>query len=132
VRTDEDAVRLFGQALISAKLYPRAAAALEPVAGPNAKEITLYLLGVAHSRANNFPKAIAAFERANAKAGSYDSRGLALVCARTWANACLASMRNDRLRVGASLVGSSLTLGFANMYGAEWVAAALPGLLGIG
>jgi len=71
-------------------------------------------------------------ERANAKAGSYDSRGLALVCARTWANACLASMRNDRLRVGASLVGSSLTLGFANMYGAEWVAAALPGLLGIG
>jgi tetratricopeptide (TPR) repeat protein len=68
VRTDEDAVRLFGQALISAKLYPRAAAALEPVAGPNAKEITLYLLGVAHSRANNFPKAISAFERANAKA----------------------------------------------------------------
>jgi len=68
VRTDEDAVRLFGQALISAKLYPRAAAALEPVAGPNAKPVTLYLLGVAHSRANNFPKAIAAFERANAKA----------------------------------------------------------------
>lgn len=68
VRTDEDAVRLFGQALISAKQYPRAAAALEPVAGPNAKAVTLYLLGVAHSRANNFPKAIAAFERANAKA----------------------------------------------------------------
>lgn len=68
VRTDEDAVRLFGQALISAKLYPRAAAALEPVAGPNAKAVTLYLLGVAHSRANNFPKAIAAFERANTKA----------------------------------------------------------------
>jgi tetratricopeptide (TPR) repeat protein len=68
VRTDEDAVRLFGQALISAKLYPRAAAALEPVAGPNAKAVTLYLLGVAHSRANNFPKAIAAFERANVKA----------------------------------------------------------------
>ncbi|MEO8435360.1 MAG: tetratricopeptide repeat protein [Pyrinomonadaceae bacterium] len=68
VRTDEDAVRLFGQALISAKLYPRAAAALEPVSGPNAKAVTLYLLGVAHSRANNFPKAIAAFERANTKA----------------------------------------------------------------
>jgi len=68
VRTDEDAVRLFGQALISAKQYPRAAAALEPVAGPNAKAVTLYLLGVAHSRANNFPKAIAAFERAHAKA----------------------------------------------------------------
>ncbi len=68
VRTDEEAVRLFGQALISAKQYPRAAAALEPVAGVNAKPITLYLLGVAHSRANNFPKAIAAFERANAKA----------------------------------------------------------------
>ena len=68
VRTDEEAVRLFGQALISAKQYPRAAAALEPVAGANAKAITLYLLGVAHSRANNFPKAIAAFERATAKA----------------------------------------------------------------
>jgi tetratricopeptide (TPR) repeat protein len=68
VRTDEDAVRLFGQALISAKQYPRAAAALEPVAGANAKAVTLYLLGVAHSRANNFPKAIAAFERATAKA----------------------------------------------------------------
>lgn len=68
VRTDEDAVRLFGQALISAKQYPRAAAALEPVAGPNTKAITLYLLGVAHSRADNFPRAIAAFERAHAKA----------------------------------------------------------------
>ncbi|MDX6611763.1 MAG: hypothetical protein QOD75_949 [Blastocatellia bacterium] len=68
VRTDEDAVRLFGQALISAKQYPRAAAALEPVAGPSAKAVTFYLLGVAHSRANNFPKAITAFERANAKA----------------------------------------------------------------
>ena len=67
VRTDEDAVRLFGQALISAKQYARAAAALEPVAGANVKSVTLYLLGVAHSRANNFPKAIAAFERANVK-----------------------------------------------------------------
>ncbi len=72
-------------------------------------------------------------ESANDKARYYDPRGLALVCARTWANACLASMRgNQRLHVGASLVGSSLTLGFANAYGAEWVAAALPGLLGIG
>jgi glycosyltransferase involved in cell wall biosynthesis len=72
-------------------------------------------------------------ERANDKAAYYDPRGLALVCARTWANACLVSMRrNQRLQVGASLVSSSLTLGFANIYGAEWVAAALPGLLGIG
>jgi glycosyltransferase involved in cell wall biosynthesis len=71
--------------------------------------------------------------RANHSIGNYDSRGLALVCARTWVNACVASMQRDqRVRVGASLLGSSLSFGFANAYGAEWVAAALPGLLGVG
>jgi tetratricopeptide (TPR) repeat protein len=68
VRTDAEAVTLFGQALIGAKQYPRAAAALERAAtGPDATGVTLYLLGVAYSRATNFPKAITALETAAKK-----------------------------------------------------------------
>jgi tetratricopeptide (TPR) repeat protein len=68
VRTDAEAVTLFGQALIGSKQYARAAAALErAAAGPDATGVTLYLLGVAHSRATNFPKAIAALEAAAKK-----------------------------------------------------------------
>jgi tetratricopeptide (TPR) repeat protein len=68
VRTDASAVTLFGQALIGAKDYARAAAALERAAvGKDAEEGTFYLLGVAQSRAKNFPKAIAALERAAQK-----------------------------------------------------------------
>ncbi|MDQ2856199.1 MAG: tetratricopeptide repeat protein [Acidobacteriota bacterium] len=68
VRTDTDAVTLFGQALIGAKQYPRAAAALEKAtAGGSANSNTYYFLGVAQSRVKNFPKAIAALERAAEK-----------------------------------------------------------------
>lgn len=68
IRTDAQAVTLFGQALIGAKDYPRAAAALErAAAGKDAEEGTFYLLGVAQSRSQNFPKAIAALERAAQK-----------------------------------------------------------------
>jgi tetratricopeptide (TPR) repeat protein len=68
VRTDADAVMLFGQALIGARLYPRAVAALErATAGGDANSNTFYLLGVAQSRVKNFPKAIAALERASEK-----------------------------------------------------------------
>ena len=68
VRTDAEAVTLFGQALIGAKQYPRAAAALErAAAAPDATGVTLYLLGVAQSRATNFPKAIVALETAAKK-----------------------------------------------------------------
>src|SRR5439155_19271289 len=68
VRTDADAVMLFGQALIGARQYPRAVAALERVTTTgDANSITFYLLGVAQSRVKNFPKAIAALERAAEK-----------------------------------------------------------------
>ena len=68
LRTDAEAVTLFGQALIGSKQYARAAAALErATAGPDATGVTLYLLGVAHSRATNFPKAITALEAAAKK-----------------------------------------------------------------
>ena len=68
VRTDAEAVMLFGQALIGAAQYARAAAALErAVLGSDAKGVTFYLLGIAHSRAKNFPKAITALESAAAK-----------------------------------------------------------------
>jgi tetratricopeptide (TPR) repeat protein len=64
-KTDADSVMLFAQALIGAKQYARAAAELEKVTGgADAKGVTLYLLGVSHSRARNFPRAIAALERA--------------------------------------------------------------------
>lgn len=68
LRTDPEAVTLFGQALIGSKQYARAASALErATASPEATGITFYLLGVSHSRANNFPKAIAALETATKK-----------------------------------------------------------------
>lgn len=68
VRTDAEAVTLFGQALIGSQQYARAAAALERATqGTDAKGVTFYLLGIAHSRAKNFPKAIAALETAAAK-----------------------------------------------------------------
>ena len=68
LRTDAEAVTLFGQALIGSKQYPRAASALErATSAPDASGVTFYLLGVAHSRATNFPKAIAALETAAKK-----------------------------------------------------------------
>jgi tetratricopeptide (TPR) repeat protein len=68
LRTDAEAITLFGQALIGSKQYARAAAALERVSTtPDATGVTWYLLGVAYSRASNFPKAIAALEAAAKK-----------------------------------------------------------------
>lgn len=68
LRTDAEAITLFGQALIGAKQYARAAAALDrATASPDAPGVTFYLLGVAHSRAANFPKAIAALDAAAKK-----------------------------------------------------------------
>jgi tetratricopeptide (TPR) repeat protein len=68
VRTDEEAIRLFGQALIGAQQYARAAAALErATVQSDAQGTTFYLLGVAQSRTKNFPKAIAALQTAATK-----------------------------------------------------------------
>lgn len=68
VKTDAEAVTLFGQALIGAEQYARAAAALERATlEPDAKGVTFYLLGIAQSRAKNFPKAIAALQTAAQK-----------------------------------------------------------------
>ena len=68
VRTDAEAITLFGQALIGSQQYARAAAALErATVGNDASGVTFYLLGVAQSRAKNFPKAIAALESAATK-----------------------------------------------------------------
>jgi tetratricopeptide (TPR) repeat protein len=68
VRTDAEAVTLFGQSLIGSEQYVRAAAALERATlEPDAKGVTFYLLGIAQSRAKNFPKAIAALQTAAQK-----------------------------------------------------------------
>ncbi len=68
LRADEEAMGLYARALIGSQQYARAATALEKsAAGDNVSGITLYLLGLSYSRANNFPKAIATLERAVAK-----------------------------------------------------------------
>ena len=68
VRTDAEAVTLFGQALIGSEQYARAAAALERATlEPGTKGVTFYLLGIAQSRAKNFPKAILALQTAAQK-----------------------------------------------------------------
>jgi tetratricopeptide (TPR) repeat protein len=68
LRSDEEALGLYARALIGAQQYARAATVLEKAAaGENVSGITLYLLGLSYSRANNFPKAITVLERAVAK-----------------------------------------------------------------
>ena len=66
VRTDAVALTRFGQTLIAAQQYARAATALERAAeSGDATGLTFLLLGMAQSRSKEFPKAIAALERAS-------------------------------------------------------------------
>jgi predicted Zn-dependent protease len=102
LRTDAEAVTLFGQALIGSKQYARAATALErATATPEATGITFYLLGVAHSRATNFPKAIAALETAAKKSPEdvniYRELGYAFEVQKQYAKALAAYQRGAAL-----------------------------------
>lgn len=68
VRNDARSALLQGQALVFAKQFPKAVAALErAAASPQAPDETFYLLGYAHTQSKNFPKAITALEQAAAK-----------------------------------------------------------------
>jgi tetratricopeptide (TPR) repeat protein len=68
VRNDARSALLQGQALVFAKQFPKAVAALErAAASPQAPDETFYLLGYAHTQAKNFPKAITALETAAAR-----------------------------------------------------------------
>ncbi len=102
VRTDVEAITLFGQALIGASQYARAAAALErAVQGADAKGVTFYLLGVAHSRAKNFPKAITALESAATKTPGdvnvYRELGYAYEVSKQYAKALAAYQKGSSL-----------------------------------
>lgn len=102
LRTDAEAVTLFGQALIGSKQYPRAAAALERATNAqDATGITFYLLGVAHSRATNFPKAIAALETAAKKSPDdvnvYRELGYAFEVTKQYAKALAAYQKGAAL-----------------------------------
>src|SRR5215217_3830420 len=102
LRTDAEAVTLFGQALIGSKQYARAAGVLErATAAPDATGITFYLLGVAHSRANNIPKAIAALETASKKSPDdvnvYRELGYAYEVSKQYAKALGAYQRGAAL-----------------------------------
>lgn len=102
VRTDAEAVTLFGQALIGSNQYARAAAALERAAlESEAKGVTFYLLGIAHSRAKNFPKAIAALEKAATKTPSdlnvYRELGYAYEVSKQYAKALAAYQKGANL-----------------------------------
>jgi len=102
LRTDAEAVTLFGQALIASKQYARAAAALErATTAPDANGVTFYLLGVAQSRANNFPKAIAALETAAKKSpddvNTYRELGYAYEVTKQYAKALAAYQKGAAL-----------------------------------
>jgi len=102
LRTDSEAITLFGQALIGSKQYARAAAALEKASvAPDATPITFYLLGVAHSRAANFPKAIAALETAAKKSPDdvnvYRELGYAYEVSKQYAKALAAYQKGAAL-----------------------------------
>lgn len=105
VRTDAEAVTLFGQALIGAQQYARAAAALERAAqGGDAPGVTFYLLGVAQSRAKNFPKAVAALETAATKTPNdvnvYRELGYAYEVSKQYAKALGAYQKGANLAPG--------------------------------
>lgn len=102
LRTDPEAVTLFGQALIGSKQYARAASVLErATASPEASGVTFYLLGVSHSRANNFPKAITALEAATKKSPDdvnvYRELGYAYEVTKQYAKALGAYQRGAAL-----------------------------------
>jgi tetratricopeptide (TPR) repeat protein len=102
LRTDAEALTLFGQALIGSTQYARAAAALErAVVGNDAKGVTFYLLGVAYSRAKNFPKAIAALESAAPKSPGdvnvYRELGYAYEVSKQYARALAAYQKGANL-----------------------------------
>ena len=105
VRTDAEAVTSFGQALIGAKQYARAASVLErATAGSDATGVTFYLLGVAHSRSNNFPKAIAALEAGAKKSpedvNMYRELGYAYEVTKQYTKALAAYQRGLTLAPG--------------------------------
>ncbi|HEV2834406.1 MAG TPA: tetratricopeptide repeat protein [Pyrinomonadaceae bacterium] len=102
LRTDAEAITLFGQALIGSKQYARAAAALDRASvAQDATGVTFYLLGVAHSRAANFPKAIAALETAAKKSPDdvniYRELGYAHEVTKQYAKALAAYQRGAAL-----------------------------------
>ena len=102
LRTDAEAVTLFGQALIGSKQFARAASALErATAGQDATGVTFYLLGVAHSRAGALPKAIAALETAAKKSpedvNTYRELGYAYEVSKQYAKALAAYQRGAAL-----------------------------------
>jgi tetratricopeptide (TPR) repeat protein len=105
LRTDAEAVTLFGQALIGSKQYPRAASVLErATAERDATGVTFYLLGVAHSRSNNFPKAILALEAGAKKTPDdvniYRELGYAYEVTKQYAKALGAYQRGAALAPG--------------------------------
>jgi tetratricopeptide (TPR) repeat protein len=105
LRTDAEAVTLFGQALIGSKQFARAAAALERAAlEKDATGVTYYLLGVAHSRANSFPKAIAALQIAATKTPEdvnvYRELGYAFEVSKQYAKALAAYQKGAALAPG--------------------------------
>jgi tetratricopeptide (TPR) repeat protein len=107
VRTDAEAVTLFGQALIGSKQYARAAAALDRASTePDATGVTFYLLGVAHSRATNFQKAIVALETAAKKTPNdvnvYRELGYAYEVTKQYAKALSAYQRGAAVAPGDS------------------------------
>jgi len=105
LRTDAEAVTLFGQALIGSKQYPRAASVLErATAGADATGVTFYLLGVAYSRSNNFPKAIVALEAGAKKSPDdvnvYRELGYAYEVTKQYSKALAAYQRGAALAPG--------------------------------
>ena len=102
LRTDAEAITLFGQALIGSKQYARAAGVLErATTAQDASGVTFYLLGVAHSRATNFPKAIAALETASKKSPEdvnvYRELGYAFEVTKQYAKALAAYQKGAAL-----------------------------------
>ncbi len=113
VSNDAASATLYGQALIGAEQYARAATVLErAAAADDAPGATLYLLGVAHSRARNFPRAIAALQRAATRTPDdvniYRELGYAYEITRQYREALAAYERGLALAPDAEDLGESI------------------------
>lgn len=99
LKSDVPSALLYGQALVYAGQYARAASVLERATAANSQAdgTAFYLLGVAQSRLKNFPRAIVALERAATllanDAGVYRELGYAYEATKQYAKALAAYER---------------------------------------
>lgn len=113
LRGDQEALTLFGQALLGAKQFARAVVTLERAVGTDANAVTFYLLGIAYSRTNNFSKAITVLQTAATKSPEdvniYRELGYAYEMSKQYSKALEAYLKGSRMAPDDAYFKESIT-----------------------